>query len=100
MSVPDQTTDQATAPASDAAAQPKRRKARKPIESTVPRAFYRRRDVERRTSLPTQTIYRLMRDGRFPRPVQLTERSVAWRVAEIEAWVAKRDGEQPDDTAA
>ena len=35
-------------------------------------------------------IYDLIRRGRFPRPVRLHGRSVAWISSEIEAWIATR----------
>lgn len=37
------------------------------------------------------TLYRLVNEGDFPKPVQLSgKRSVAWRFREIEAWIESR----------
>jgi len=42
------------------------------------------------TTLGTSTIYRLMDEGKFPRPVKVTERAVAWRSSDIEQWMEER----------
>ncbi|POR48220.1 AlpA family transcriptional regulator [Paraburkholderia eburnea] len=34
------------------------------------------------------TIYKWLREKRFPAPVRLGENSVGWREADIEAWLA------------
>ena len=56
----------------------------------------RRPEVERATGLPRSTIYQLMADGRFPKPVSLGARSVGWLETEIAAWqkdrISRRDG--------
>ncbi len=46
--------------------------------------------VKARTCLSRSTIYAYMREGRFPAPVAITERCVAWIEAEIDAWIAER----------
>ena len=48
----------------------------------------RRKEVERLTGLGASSIYALMEKGQFPRPLQISERTVAWRLVEIEAWLA------------
>jgi prophage regulatory protein len=52
-------------------------------------------EVIRRTGIPRATIYEMMRDGLFPKPVQLTARRVAWVESEIDQHIrnliAKRD---------
>jgi prophage regulatory protein len=42
--------------------------------------------VVRITGLGRSTIYRLMADDRFPAPVRLTSRLVAWRRADLQRW--------------
>ena len=54
-------------------------------------ALIRRPDVERLTALSRTTIYRLMDDGAFPRPLKLGARAVAWRAAEIREWLTSRE---------
>jgi prophage regulatory protein len=42
------------------------------------------------TGLARSTIYKLMAADKFPTPVQLTGRAVAWRRADLERWSAAR----------
>lgn len=51
---------------------------------------YRRREVEKLTGLSRSTLYEQMAKGRFPRPVRLTQRAVAWRASDISEWLASR----------
>lgn len=46
--------------------------------------------VRQCTGLGRSTIYREMAQGRFPRSVQLTPRSVGWRETDINAWLEAR----------
>lgn len=46
--------------------------------------------VKTRTCLSRSTIYAYMRDGRFPQPIALSERCVAWIEAEVEDWIDER----------
>ncbi len=48
----------------------------------------RRAQVEIRTGLSTTTIYRLMRTGKFPRPIKVSKKAVRWPASEIERWLA------------
>ena len=34
------------------------------------------------------TLWRMVKDGRFPAPIKLSERVTAWRTDEVAAWVA------------
>lgn len=44
--------------------------------------------VEEITGLSKSTIYRLMNEGKFPRPVKLSKNRVAWRSYDIENWLS------------
>ncbi len=46
--------------------------------------------VRELTSLGKSTIYRLIADNKFPRPVKLTERRVAWRETDLRDWLDGR----------
>ena len=35
------------------------------------------------------TIERWVRSGMFPAPIRISEKSFAWRLADVEAWIAK-----------
>lgn len=50
----------------------------------------RRRSVERMTGLSKSTLYRLIRQGRFPPPLRLTRKAVRWRRAEVHEWLSAR----------
>lgn len=50
----------------------------------------RRAQVEQMTGLPRASIYRIMEEGKFPRPVRLTARAVAWRATDVQKWIASR----------
>jgi prophage regulatory protein len=43
--------------------------------------------VEDRTTLDRITIWRKVRDGSFPQPIKISERRIAWREADVEAWI-------------
>ena len=47
----------------------------------------RRVEVEDRFGISRTKIYRLMREGRFPEPLKVGERSVRWRESEVTSWL-------------
>ena len=49
-----------------------------------------RQDVEAHTALSRSAIYRLMRTGQFPEPLQIGPRAVRWKESEIEKFVDSR----------
>ena len=49
-----------------------------------------RREVEARAGLSRSSLYRLMRQGLFPKPLRVGVRAVRWPSSEIEAWLASR----------
>jgi len=56
----------------------------------------RRREVEARTGLSRSTLYNMMADGSFPRPLKLGARAVGWPESEIAAWFEARKAERDD----
>ena len=50
----------------------------------------RRKEVQAKTGYGASSIYAEMAKGRFPKPVILSERRVAWIESEIDAWIAER----------
>ena len=50
----------------------------------------RRRQVEEITGLSRSSIYRLMQDGEFPRPVKVGPAAVRWRASDITVWLESR----------
>lgn len=47
----------------------------------------RLRDVEAKTSLGRSTIYRYIKEGRFPKGLQLGPATVRWREAEVDDYI-------------
>ena len=47
-------------------------------------------DVEGATGCKKSTIYELMKAGRFPKPVRLSARHVAWPESAVLQWVQDR----------
>jgi prophage regulatory protein len=47
-------------------------------------------DLQRMLPLSRSTIWRLERDGRFPRRILISAKRVAWRRGAIQAWIAQR----------
>ena len=50
----------------------------------------RRKEVQDKTGLGASSIYAMMAKGDFPKPLQLSERRVAWIESDIDSWVADR----------
>ena len=46
--------------------------------------------VEEKTGLGHDSIYRLGREGSFPRPIKLSERASGWLEHEIDEWLEQR----------
>jgi len=44
-----------------------------------------------RIPLTRQTIWRMVRDGRFPPPIRLTTSRTVWRLSTVLAWIAYRE---------
>ena len=57
-----------------------------PAAGEMAAVFLRLQAVIRITGLSRSTLYRLIADEQFPRPVRLGPRAVAWRREDIEAW--------------
>ena len=47
-------------------------------------------EVQNKTSLTRNQIYRLMAEGKFPKPLHISERGRAWRSDEIDDWIESR----------
>ena len=50
----------------------------------------RRKEVEAKTGLGASSIYAEMGKGKFPKPIHISERRVAWIESEIDDWIAER----------
>ena len=52
--------------------------------------IYRIKDVIKVTGLSRSTIYRLMDQDRFPKPIKLSQRIVGFLEQDIEQWIQER----------
>jgi len=48
-------------------------------------------EVMKTTGLPRSTIYLYMKEGEFPKQIQLTKRSVGWRSEDIQKFIDSRE---------
>jgi prophage regulatory protein len=52
--------------------------------------FLRLPQVMKMTGLSRSTLYLRVRQGRFPAPVKLGERAIAWPSPAVEAWISEQ----------
>ena len=64
-------------------------------DNTKPRNdnLIKKKEVVKRTSLSPQTIYRWMKDGRFPKSIPIAPRTTVWSENEINEWIEKKKQE-------
>lgn len=55
----------------------------------TPDRLLRRPAVETMTGLSRSAIYRMIPEGRFPKPVRIDGRSVAWKQSTVQEWMAQ-----------
>ena len=62
--------------------------------------FLRAPEVCERVGLSRMQLWRLERDGKFPKRVQISTNSVGWVGAEVDAWlnerIERRDQQAPE----
>lgn len=51
---------------------------------------YRRTEVEQITGLSRSSIYAMMDEGTFPRPVRMGKKAVAWPESILSEWLESR----------
>lgn len=52
--------------------------------------FLRLEDVMAKVGLSRSSIYQMIREGKFPPQVQISQRCVAWQASSIDAWMQGR----------
>jgi len=52
--------------------------------------FYRLPQLKARLSVSGSSIWSWVKQGKFPKPVKLSENTTAWNAAEIDAWAQSR----------
>mgnify|MGYP003621475612 CR=1 FL=1 len=59
-------------------------------QQTENNRLIRRTEVQSKTGLGASSIYAMMKQGKFPQCMSLSERRVAWLESDIDQWVAER----------
>jgi prophage regulatory protein len=60
--------------------------------SEKPAKFLRLSEVRNRVPYSRSTIYQLISQGKFPQPINLGARAVAWLESDIDQWMTNRIG--------
>ena len=55
--------------------------------------YLRFKELRNRVPLGRTTIWRMMRDGQFPRSRRIGKTAMAWLEDEVEDWIRRRAGE-------
>jgi len=58
--------------------------------------IFRRKDLEERLKLSRSSIYAMMAEGEFPKPIRLGRRAVGWLSDDIEKWLQDLQGDLND----
>jgi prophage regulatory protein len=53
-----------------------------------------------RTGLPERSLYTMISEGKFPRPVQLSARAVGWPDSEVDDWIQSKIAARDAQAAA
>ncbi len=56
--------------------------------------IYRLPEVKAKTGLSRSTLYAMIADDRFPKPIKLGERAVGWSEAEVAKWIEARKADR------
>jgi len=56
--------------------------------------FIRFKELRQRIPLGRTTIWKMMREGRFPQSRKIGKMAAAWLESEVEEWIKKRSCEQ------
>jgi len=51
-------------------------------------------EVVELTTLPRSTVYFLIKKGKFPKPIRLSDRRVGWLYVDIVNWLNKKKSEK------
>ena len=68
--------------------------------TTAPPRLLRLPAVLDRIGLGRSRVYELISEGKFPAPVKLSERAIAWPSNEIDGWIAARIATRDDEATS
>lgn len=52
--------------------------------------FYRLPQLKARLNVSGSSIWAWVKQGKFPKPIKLSENTTAWNAADVEAWAQSR----------
>ena len=64
------------------------------IEQTKPNKLLRIADVSTKTTIAKSTLWLMMSENRFPKPVKLSGSINVWRESDIDDWIDEKFKEQ------
>ena len=53
--------------------------------------YQTRQQLEKLFQVSPATIYRWIKEGRFPKPIHLGANMVCWKASDIEVWITDRE---------
>ena len=53
--------------------------------------YIRIKELSAMLGIARSSIYRLMKENKFPKQIKLTERTVVWRLSIVNQWIAERE---------
>ena len=56
--------------------------------------YQTRQQLEKLFKVSPATIYRWIKEGRFPKPIHLGANMVRWKVSDIESWLTEKETSQ------
>ena len=56
--------------------------------------YQTRQQLEKLFKVSPATIYRWIKEGRFPKPIHLGANMVRWKASDIESWLTERETSQ------
>lgn len=69
------------------------------MTTTTPSRVLRLKAVEAKVGLRRDSIYRLAKVGKFPKPVKISERATGWLEHELDEYIARRAAQRNADGA-
>ena len=53
--------------------------------------YQTRQELEKLFKVSPATIYRWIKEGKFPKPIHLGANMVRWKASDIEVWITERE---------
>jgi len=63
----------------------------KPSDELKPGHYLRAKDLAKRLGLSVNTIWRLSKQDKFPKPIKLSEKVTVWKSSDVLSWLASKE---------